>query len=110
VFNLKKLIPILEEYTEHSPLSLLHILYKNHDGKTALDIAIDQEAPKSIEVLLNNLRSLSDYSLSRHLYHHFEVLFEMGLKCFEDYLETCFFKTIEMKETNKLRIRDPNVE
>jgi hypothetical protein len=91
-------------------MSILHILFKNNEGKSSLDIAIDNEAPKSVELLLNRLLIMKDYSFSRCIYHLFETLFEMGIKSFEDYLETCFFTTFEMAETNKLRILDHTVE
>jgi len=69
----------------------LSLLVKNSQYKTPLDIAVANESPKCIEIMLNMLNEMPDYNFGKLTDHHFNKFFEMGTKVFDDFLGNCFF-------------------
>jgi hypothetical protein len=78
------------------------LLERNYFGKSPADIAIKRQNLKCIEIILEKMCELPDIHLSEQLSHYFPDLLEMGLKSFDDFLETCFFKSNEMMLTKKV--------
>ena len=89
-------------------LYLMMILLQNSDGKTALDVAIENNYKKSIEIMLEALIHVSNFSLSKAMYKNFSELLNMNLKIFEEFLNTCYFKTFQMKEITKADLKEKN--
>jgi hypothetical protein len=84
---------LLEMFEDENPSRFVDILIRNFEEKSALDIAIEAEAAKNVDLMLNKLCMLPNISFSRQIYKKFPALFDMGLKSFEAYLETCLFQT-----------------
>ena len=66
------------------------------------DYAVHSQSPKSIEVMLEMMIYLEDYSMSQFIKKHITTLLAMELKVFEKYLDYCFFKHKNMKETKTI--------
>lgn len=94
--------------SKQSRIYYLMILLQNADGKTALDVAIENNYKKSIELLLQYLIKVAQFSLSKAMYKHFSTLLNMELKIFEEFLSTCYFKTFQMKQITKADLKDNN--
>ena len=73
-------------------------------NKTALEIAIESNSARVVEVLLNSLIKLEDFSLSGMVYKQFSHLFKMKLVAFASYLNTWYFSTGQMLSINKVRL------
>ena len=98
--SLSKILSIFEKL----PLYYAMILIPNNDKKTALEVAIENNSTKVVEVLLNSLIKLGDFSLSNMIYKQFSDLFKMKLVAFASYLNTWYFSTGQMLSMNKLRL------
>ena len=98
--SLSKILSIFEKL----PLYYAMILIPNNDKKTALEVAIENNSTKVVEVLLNSLIKLGDFSLSDMIYKQFSHLFKMKLVAFASYLNTWYFSTGQMLSMNKLRL------
>ena len=72
-------------------LEYMSILLKNRLGKTALDIAVINESPKCIEIMLDMLNEMPDNNFGKLTDHHFSKFFEMGTRVFDEFLGNCFF-------------------
>lgn len=96
---------ILDYFEEHKPHYLTAILMKNSRGKSPIDIAIDNESPKNIELFLNKLALFEDIKLSSIFYTRFSELLSMNISAFHAYLDSCFFQTVQMKETKFLDLK-----
>jgi hypothetical protein len=96
---------ILDYFEEHKPEYLTAILMKNDKDKSPLDITLDNESPKNTEVLLKKLVLFKDASLSILFYDRFSELLAMNLTSFHDYLDSCFFKTVQMKSIKYLKLK-----
>lgn len=79
---------------------------KNNNGKSPLDIAIDNESPKNTELLLRKLTLFKSASLSMLFYDRFSELLSMNITAFHEYLDSCFFQTIQMREIKYLKLKD----
>ncbi|CAI2365026.1 unnamed protein product [Moneuplotes crassus] len=99
---LKSVVDCMEK---HRPEYLNAILMKNKRGKSPLDITIDSESPKNTELLLRKLQLFEDSSLSRLFYQRFNDLLAMDITAFHDYLDSCYFQTIQMKNINYLDLK-----
>jgi hypothetical protein len=78
------------------------LLERNYSGKSPADIAIKRQNLKCIEIMLEKMCELPDIHLSEQLSYYFPDLLEMSLKSFDDFLDTCFFKSKEMMLTKKV--------
>ena len=91
-------LPILLDYfTIHWPSYLAGILSKNHNNDSPLDIAIENDAPWSTELMMKYLVNLSSLNISKAFYDKFPELFSMNLPGFNEFLSTCIFQTDQMK-------------
>ena len=96
---------ILEYMESHRPEYLTAILMKNNKGKSPLDITLDNESPKNTELLLRKLKLFMSSSLSILFYNRFNELLAMNITAFHEYLDSCFFQTVQMKATKYLKLR-----
>ena len=96
---------ILEYMEAHRPEYLTAILMKNNKGKSPLDITLDNESPKNTELLLRKLKMFMSSSLSILFYNRFNELLAMNITAFHEYLDSCFFQTVQMKATKYLKLR-----
>lgn len=102
----EKLTKVLSLF-ESNPLFYSMLILEDSNHKTPLDYAIENNAAKIIEVILNSLIKLDHFSLSKMIYKKFSILFvNMNLKAFEKYLNTCFFVTQQMASITKVRLKD----
>lgn len=85
---------------------LASILMKNNKGETPIDVALRFESPKTINLLLQGLAELKDGSYSRLMYEKFNRLLGMNLVSFHDYLDSCYFQTVQMKSYKFLKLKD----
>ena len=97
---------ILEYYLKNKQEYLWSIVMKNFEGKTPLDITIEYDSPRCTNLLLTYLWNLRDGNFSRQIYHIFPTLLERGLKSFHDFLDTCLYQTVQMKNIKYLSLKD----
>jgi len=101
-----KTLSLILDYMEyHRPEYLTAILMKNNKNKSPLDITLDNESPKNTELFLRKLTLFRDSSLSILFYDRFSELLAMNITAFHEYLDSCFFQTIQMKATQYLKLR-----
>lgn len=55
--------------------------------------------------MLKKLFQFGDMAFSRHIFHLFDQLFDMEISAFNEYLETCYFQTIQMKNVKHLDLK-----
>lgn len=67
------------------------ILLENKKGKNPFERAIEKNSPKLVEMQLDALNLIGGYNISKIIYKYFPELFDMGLKGFETFLDTCYF-------------------
>lgn len=87
------------------PEYLTGILMKNNNGKSPLDITLDNESPKNTELLLRKLALFRDSSLSVLFYNRFNELLAMNILAFHEYLDSWFFQTVQMKQIKYLKLK-----
>jgi hypothetical protein len=97
---------ILDYMQEHKPEYLTAILMKNKKNKSPLDITLDNESPKNTELLLRKLIQFKDENMSNLFFDRFNELLAMNITIFYDYLESCFFQTVQMKGIKYLKLKD----
>ena len=97
---------ILEYFDVHKQEYLLSILMKNNDGKSPLDIALDNESPRNAELMLNKITLFKDENFSGLFYDRFGELLEMNIAAFHEYLESWLFQTVQMKLTRYLNLKN----
>jgi hypothetical protein len=96
--SLKKVLEIFED----NPLYYVMLVLEDNSGKSPLQLAIENNSARIIELMLNCLMKLDHFSLSRKIYLDFPTLFKMNLRSFEKYLNSCYFITEQMRSINKL--------
>ena len=101
-----KLKIILDYMEKHHPDYMMAILIKNDFGKSPMDIAIENEASRSVELFLRKLKYFESLSLSSLFYDRFPELFDLQLQSFNEYLESCFFQTLQMKSIKHLDLKN----
>ena len=96
---------ILEYFDLNKQEYLLGILMKNSEGKSPIDIALDNESPRNVELLLRKLTLFKNGKFSSLFYDRFNELLDMNLKAFHEYLNSWLFQTIQMKMTRYLKLK-----
>lgn len=72
-------------------------------------MTIDNESPKNTELLLKKLTLFQDECYSHLFSHKFETLMKMNLRSFHDFLESCYFQTMQMKTIKYLKLNNKNL-
>lgn len=108
--NADKLSLITNYMIENNKQALSGILARNQEGKTPFDIAIERDSTKTIDILMKALSELDDGKYSNQLYTHFPKLIRKGLKSFHDYLDTCTFQTVQMKNMKYLALKKEDAD
>jgi hypothetical protein len=90
----------------NDPLYYVMLVLEDNNGKSPLQIAIENNSARIIELILNSLLKLGHFSLSRKIFTDFSTLFKMNLKSFEKYLNSCYFISEQMRSINKLDLPD----
>ena len=104
---LKGLFDTISEVSKTDQEKFLNQLtLRDDEGNTPLHIAIKNEAPKSIEMILKAMEPISHYRLSKLFYELFPDLFKSGVNAFEEFLGLCTFKTREMIDIRRLSLLD----
>ena len=103
--NKSQLSFVLDYFNQNSKEYLNAILQKNYAGETPIDIAIDDDSPKCIEILLRYLANISETMYSNQLFKRFSKLLQMNLKSFHVFLSGCKFQTVQMKSMKYLSIK-----
>jgi hypothetical protein len=91
--NYSVLSKILEQIGERDQMQYLMLLQKNYQNKSAVDIAIGKSNVKCMEIMLEKLSELPDLMLSDHFIDYYSKLMNLGIKSFDTFLETSFFRT-----------------
>ena len=79
------------------------------DGKSPLDRAIEANKQRFVEIMLNSIQELDDYNVSKAIKSNFPKLFDMKIKSFERYLETCYFQTSQMVNLTRLNLKSDKI-
>lgn len=98
--SLKQVLEIFES----DPLYYVMLVLEDNEGNSPLKLAIENNSPRIIELILNCLLKLGHFNLSRKMFIHFSTLFKLELRAFEKYLNTCYFVTEQMKAINKIKM------
>ena len=104
--NYEVLNLILDYMEVNKPEYLTAILMKNNNGKSPIDITIDNESPRNTELLLRKLWLFNSSSLSNLFYDRFNELLSMNIAAFHEYLDSWFFQTIQMKGIKYLKLKN----
>ena len=91
-----------------NPVYYSMLVLENLNGKTPLDIAIENNITKVIDLILNSLVWNDQFATSRAVYKRFPALFQMNLKAFVNYLNKWYFITPQMKSITKVKLENPN--
>lgn len=102
------LVEILDHFTNSDSEYLSAIMLPNKEGHTALDLAIKDSNPKCTEALLLALLEFKEQKLSHLIWRNFDKLHKMKIKAFYQYLNTCFFRTAQMEETDSIQFEGKN--
>jgi hypothetical protein len=97
-----KLKIILDFLEKNKKVYLNSILMKNKEGKTPLDISIENDSQRTTDLLLRSLSHLEEGNYSQQFYDQFPDLLSMNLKSFHEFLDSCYFQTVQMKKTQYL--------
>jgi hypothetical protein len=108
--NEECLEPIINYMIENKPEYLIGIMIKNNKDKTPLQIAFENENTRTLRLMFKGLEALGQDHASKRLYEVFPALILSGSKTFQDYLNTCFFQTIQMKSMQYLSMKSTNDE
>jgi hypothetical protein len=101
---------MLEFIMDNKKNMLTSILMNNNKGETPIDVALRFESKKTVNLMFNALSELRDGSYSRLIYEKFNKLISMGLISFHEYLDSCYFQTIQMKSITFLKLKDLDFE
>jgi len=71
------------------PLTLLH---PDKNGKTALDLAIELERPKSFELMVDMLEPLNNYCLSKMMLDSFPHMITQGSDMIVKYFGSAMYQ------------------
>lgn len=92
---------LLSFYEENDERYLDHILLGDIDGWSSLHIATNTEVSKTISILLKRLSKIkmNNTSLMKDIFDNF-----LDYVFFKDYLNVCYFQTIQMKGIESLNL------
>ena len=76
------LTQILNLYEETDKRCLCHILLEDEIGRTPLDIVMENDRVKNIELMLLKLATVPNFRLSKLIYDKFPLFFKKDIKAF----------------------------
>ena len=82
------------------------LLLPDKNGNTAVDIALDNQSPRCLELMLSKLATLSSVKCAHLVLERMEELILMDLKSFQTFLESCVFQTPQMKQITALKLKE----
>lgn len=108
-YNLKnEMLELILDLFEEQRIYYSMLLMKNSDNKNPIEVAIDNNSPRTVELLLNHLMKLQEFNLSRSLYKRFIDLFKLKIRAFDKFLDVSFFQTPQMLTIKKLKLNSSN--
>jgi hypothetical protein len=103
--NEECLEPIINYMIENKPEYLIGIMIKNNKNKTPFQIAFENGNTRTLNLMFKGLKALGQDNASKGIYEVFPALIMSGSKAFQDYLNSCFFQTIQMKSMQFLSMK-----
>jgi len=96
--EIKKNEPAEDNNEDENPYKSLifYLVYPNHKQESPFDIAIKNNSPKCVDLMLQMLIEVPEYRVSHFIKSHFSTLFTMKLGSFEGFLESCLFTNLPM--------------
>ena len=82
------------------------ILMKNKENLSPLDISIENDSPRCTELFIHYVTQLHEGSYSELIFRRFNQLLSMNIQSFYEYLESCFFQTLQMKNIKYLPLKN----
>ena len=89
--NPERLAEVFELFQEEDPELYSMLLMPDKNGNTPVDIALDNQSPKCLELMLAKIATLTQIKASRVFADRFGELFDMDLASFQTFLDSCFF-------------------
>ena len=87
------------------PIYYTLIITPNKDNVSPLDVSIENNSIKVVELFLKELSKITDYNLSKAFYKKFDKLFEMDIDAFRDFIDICYIQSGQMRMMDKLPIK-----
>jgi len=75
---------------------IFYLVYPNHKQESPFDIAIKNNSPKCVDLMLQMLIEVPEFRVSHFIKSHFSTLFPMGLASFDSFLDSCLFTNLPM--------------
>jgi hypothetical protein len=95
-----KLSKILENFGSDKIMIAMMFIQDNR-GKTPIEESIDNNSPKIVELFLDFTQDIKEFKLSKMIYKRFDVLFDLGIETFRNFLNICYFSTPQMAMMKK---------
>ena len=89
--NKRALSRVLELFEAKDKRCISHLLLQDNQGRTPIDIVIENDLVKSMEIMLLKLSSMPNFRVSKLLFDKFPFFFRKDNRAFYRYLDTCFF-------------------
>ena len=104
--NPDKLAEVLELFQEEDPDLFSMLLLPDKNGNTPVDIALDNQSPRCLELMLAKLATLSSIKCAHLVLDRMDELMEMDLQSFQTFLGSCVFQTPQMKQITTLNLKE----
>ena len=89
----ERLALILELFQDEDPELFSMLLMPDKDGNSPFDIALDKQSPKSLELMMPKLATLTSVKRSHLVLDRFKELLQLDLQSFPEFLGSCMFQT-----------------
>ena len=104
--NPERLAEILEIFQETNIELFSMLVMPNSNGSTPVDIALDNQSPRCLELMLAKLATLSSVKCAHLVLDRLEELLAMDLRSFQSFLGSCVFQTPQMKQITTLNLKE----
>jgi hypothetical protein len=101
----EELKQIIDYCLENCRGYLTAIGLKNANGVTPFELAYKGRNAKTVRLLLLALAEIGQDHLSNVFYEYFPDMINAGLKSFHEFLDTCTFQTVQMKNIQYLSMK-----
>ena len=82
------------------------LVMPDKNGNTPVDIALDNQSPRCLELMLAKLARLSSVKCAHLVLDRLDELLAMDLRSFQSFLESCVFQTPQMKQITSLSLKE----